>query len=85
MKSFYFNQQIGLYSYFFNQKGVVLTIETKHEHKIKELKQKIEKLELENESLKQYYNLSDNENHYDEYDNLNLELGKNHQGEENND
>lgn len=54
-------------------KGVVLTIQSKNEHKIKELKDRIEHLENENYALKQQYNLSDNENNYDEYENFKLE------------
>lgn len=51
-------------------KGIVITIEAKHEHKIKELKSKIDELETENAILKKHCNFSDAENTYDEYDNL---------------
>lgn len=63
----------------------MVTIETKHEHKIKELKQKIEQLEIENEILKQHCNLSDIENTYEEYDNLKFDHMKASQNAENDD
>lgn len=52
---------------------MVLTIESKHEHKIRDLKQRIEKLEAENAALKNMQQLSDNDN-YTEYDNLRPKL-----------
>ena len=51
---------------------MVLTIESKHEHKIRDLKQRIEKLEAENAALKNMQQLSDND--YTEYDNLRPKL-----------
>lgn len=61
----------------------MVTIEAKHEHKIKELKQKIEELENQNELLKQHCNVSDIENTYDEYDNLKFEAAKQANEDEN--